>query len=130
MTPGPATADLEPFFERYAAAFDAFDAQAVAAFLHCPCLMVNAEHVVPLTTPDAILANMRAVLRHHRAQGYARAAVSDVTELARSEGLAIVRVRWRVHRADETLLWDWLNSYQLVRAADADGWRIAVSTTH
>lgn len=119
---------IDVFFDRYRGAFDAFDADSIASFLHCPCFMVDRHSVVPWNTREAILRNCRGLLAYHREHGYARASVSDLETLARSEGLAIVRLRWRVFRADDSLLWEWVNTYNLIESDG--GFRIVASTTH
>ncbi|MGI9432939.1 MAG: DUF6841 family protein [Myxococcota bacterium] len=119
---------FELYFRTYAAAFDAFDADEIAAHFHCPCLMVNSEIAVPLTARHAIVSNMRAVLSHHRAEGYSRAAVTDVASRLQAAQLATVEVGWRVTRADESLLWEWRVTYNLVDYEDR--WQILVATTH
>jgi len=119
---------IEAFLLDYASAFDAFDAERIAACFHCPCLMVDRAAVAPLETPEAILANTRAIFEQHRAIGYARAEVSELETTLQAGNLAIARVRWRVFREDGSLLWDWRNTYNLV--AEAGTWRILVATTH
>jgi hypothetical protein len=89
------------YFRDYALAFDAFDPERIACFFHLPCLMVDRGGAAVLTTRDQLLENMRAVLEHHRQ---------------------------RILREDDSPLWDWRNSYQLVDYGE--GWKIAVSTTH
>jgi hypothetical protein len=119
---------FELFFREYAAAFDAFDAERIAGLFHCPCLMVSADIVVPLTTQHAIVSNMQGLVAYHRQEGYARARVSDVRVSKQAPNLAHVTVRWQVLRADESVLWDWKNDYELVDYGD--GWKILVSTTY
>ncbi len=40
---------FELYFQQYAAAFNDFDAEAIAAFFHAPCLMVNGEYANTLS---------------------------------------------------------------------------------
>ena len=119
---------LATWFADYAAAFDAFDVERIAARLHCPCLMVSSEGAVALTTRDAIRANMRAVLDYHRSEGYARAEVSELRTQLQGSRLASSEVAWRVFRSDDSPLWQWRNTYQL--ADYGEGWRVLVATTH
>ena len=100
----------------------------MAGFFHCPCLMVNGDFVAPLTSEDAILANMRGLVAHHREQGYGRAVVADLDVQLASESLAIVSVHWRVFDREDALLWDFRNTYNLVRYDS--NWKVLVSTTH
>ena len=116
------------YFRDYALAFDAFDPERIACFFHLPCLMVDRGGAAVLTTRDQLLENMRAVLEHHRQQGYARAAVCEIEAHRQAASLATAQLRWRILREDDSPLWDWRNSYQLVDYGE--GWKIAVSTTH
>jgi len=119
---------FEQLFRDYATAFNAFDAERIAAYYHCPCLMVTDELVTSFPTDDAILENMRALLEHHRAQDVGRAEISDLRLDLQSESLAIVRIQWNVHDRKDAPLWSWFNSYNLVD--HGSGWKILVSTTH
>lgn len=65
-------ATVERFFTRYAAAFDAFDPEAIASFYHVPCMMIRAGEVATLSTRSAVLANMKALVSLHRSRGYTR----------------------------------------------------------
>jgi ketosteroid isomerase-like protein len=119
---------FETFFADYADAFDRFDAEAIASFYHCPCMFVSAEGVAVLDAPDAIDANMRALLAAHRTQRIARAHVLALRTERLAPGLALVHVRWSVASREGTRLSEWSNTYQLVDRGE--GWRIAISTTH
>lgn len=118
---------FEKLFRDYALAFDSFDAARVAAFFHCPLLLVGKDGAISLTTESAIQGYTKGLLSYHREQGYARASVRDVEVQTQGPNLAITRVRWQVYRADDSLLWEWSNSYNLI---DDDGWKILVATTH
>lgn len=124
----PLEPTLRAFFDDYAAAFDAFDAERIASFLHCPCLMVNGEFVAALTTREAAVANMRAVLDHHRREGVGKSRASELRFERQAPKLAIATVRWRVADTQGAPLWDFANTYNL--ADYGDGFRILVSTTH
>lgn len=119
---------FETWFLDYARDFDAFDAEAIAARFHCPCMLVSRDGVVPLTTRDAILANMRAVMAHHRAEGYGQATVTELRVDRQAPSLAIARVRWNVVDPEGAPLWDWWTSYNL--ADLGEGWTVLVATTH
>jgi len=90
--------------------------------------MVNDEFVISFSTPDAILQNTTGLLAHHRSQNVGCARVSELKVEHQSENLAIVCVRWRIYDRAGALLWNWLNTYNLVD--HGSGWKIAVSTTH
>ena len=91
---------FEEYFSHYARAFDRFDAERIAACYSCPCLMVNDEFVVSLSTPGEIHQNTTGLLVHHRSQTVGRARVSEFKAEHQSENLAIVRVRDRMSHAE------------------------------
>ena len=119
---------FEQFFRDYALAFDSSDPERVAAFFHRPLLLVGKDGAVSITEDDAIMGYTHGILEHHRANGYARAAVRDIEVTKQAPNLAIVSVHWQVFQADEALLWDWRNTYNLLE--EEGGWKILVATTH
>ena len=118
---------FDRYFRDYAAAFDAFDAERIAAFFHRPLLLVGPAGVVEIAE-TAIPAYTHGLLEHHRESGYARAEVRDIEARQPAPNLAIATVHWQVFREDDTKLWDWWNTYNLFE--DAGGWKILVATTH
>jgi len=130
MASGEAHLDdlFEDYFRSYALAFDAFDAERIASYFHCPCMMVNANAVASFDTREAILRNMEGILRHHEGEGYDHARVGEFRVDRQAENLVTASLRWRVYKSDGSILWDWINSYNLVDYGD--GWKILVSTSH
>ena len=119
---------FEDYFRSYALAFDAFDAERIASYFHCPCMMVNANSVASFDTREAILRNMEEILRHHEGEGYDHASVGGFRVDRQAENLVTVSLRWRVYKSDGSILWDWNGSYNLVDYGA--GWKILVSTSH
>jgi ketosteroid isomerase-like protein len=122
-------ADLfETFFRDYALAFDASDSESIASYPALPCTFVNGTFSVSFDSPESIRRNTEEILRHHKAEGYHRATVSDFEVVKQGDNLASVSVRWRVYKSDDSILWEWSNSYNLVDYGH--GWKILVSTIH
>jgi len=119
---------FESFFADYAAAFNSFDAEALASFFHCPCMFANQEAIVVLSDRAAIHANMRALIEYHRSQHFERASVLGLRAEQQASNLAVVLVRWHVADPSGATLWEWSNSYNLCDLGE--GWKIHVSTTH
>jgi len=119
---------FEIYFADYAAAYNAFDADAVASFFHCPCMFANREAIVVLSSRATIHANMRGLLDYHRRKNFECASVLRLRAEQQASGLAIVHVRWSVADKSGAALWEWSNSYNLCDLGD--GWKIHVSTTH
>ncbi len=116
------------YFERYAAAIDAFDAEAITAFFQVPCTMVNNDYAAHLMTPEAVLSNMRAICAYHTREGYGRARPTDVRVRETSPQVRLAEVDWEVDDREGQPLWRFTNTYQLTKYED--DWRILVSTTH
>ena len=116
------------WFERYAVAFDAFDADALSGFFVAPCLMVSEQAgAVFLRDEDAVRSNMTALCDYHRASGYERALVRALQVREASPSCRFATVDWRIER-QAAAAWDFTNTYQLVQRSGE--WRVLVSTTH
>ena len=125
------SAELELWLREYAEAFDAFDEEGLASRFHCPCLMVGPGHVAELPTPAAIRANVRAILAHHRDRGFGSARIRNLSVDLAGTRIAFATVDWEVVAPDGAPLWEFRNTYNLVRSPEAPGdWKILVSTTH
>ena len=123
------SADLGPFFARYARAFEAYDAEAVAACYAAPCLLVRDGTTVAHGAPEAVEASVRALLDLHRAWDVQTAQPAEVVVLEAAPGHAVARVDWRLGRTKSRVAWTFSTTYTLVPGA-AGGWRIAVAVTH
>ena len=64
---GGAVTDVRPFFEAYGRAFEAYDADAIAATYATPCLFVRDGVTVAAGTTDDVLESVRSLLDLHRA---------------------------------------------------------------
>jgi hypothetical protein len=120
--------DFTPYFQRYAEAFEAFDADAIAACFTTPCLFVRDGSTEAASTVEAVTASVEALLALHRAWDVQTVHVTEVAVLETGPGHTIARVRWALSRAANRVPWTYATTYTLVPAG-AD-WRIAVAITH
>lgn len=120
--------DVRPFFERYARAFEAFDAEAIAACFVAPCLFVRDGATEATRTDADVAASVHALLDLHRAWDVQTVAVGEVAILEQGPGHALARVGWQLGRTKSRLTWSFATTYALVPSDD--GWRIAVALTH
>ena len=74
---------FEDYFADYATAFNDRDAERIAAFFHCPCLLVNGDLVAHLDDPRVIRSRMEALLDHHRDEDVGRVAVAGLEPCSR-----------------------------------------------
>lgn len=119
--------DFDDWFARYAAAFDAFDPDAIASFYRVPCLMVRSGGVYPCEDHERLLAMLRTRIASHQAQGCERTTADAVSATVLGNGLALVTVTWTIRFRDAPPM-TFRNTYEVIRL---DGrWSIIVSTTH
>lgn len=122
---------MEPvpsFFGRYARAFAAYDADAIAACYVVPCLFVRDGTPVSVVTAEGLAESVAALLDLHRAWDVQTVRPAEVAVLEHGPDHATARVDWRLGRSTSRMAWTFATSYTLV--PDADGWRVAVAVTH
>ena len=120
--------DVRSFFDRYARAFEAYDADAIAASFLTPCLFVRDGTTEATTTTEEVTASVRALLDLHRAWDVQTAAPAEVTVLEEGTSHAIARVEWTLGRTHSRVAWSFATTYTLVPGED--DWRIASAVTH
>jgi hypothetical protein len=126
------------FFDRYRAAFDTLDGDAVADLWHVPCAIagVHASAAHGQTTwwhEDAPMRdNMRALCAVYRNSGYARASFELRSLTPMGPHHAFADVAWVLHRSDDhpagALLQAFRTGYQLIRSAQ--GLRVMMCVAH
>jgi ketosteroid isomerase-like protein len=121
-------AGVADFFARYAAAFDARDAAAIASFYHVPCLLIRSGSAVAFQTADALAANLRALVESYASQGYERATFAESAVVFLDRDFALVTVPWTIELRGAGATQSFRNTYEL--ALLAGRWGIVVSTQH
>lgn len=116
------------FFDRYAQAFEAYDADAITSFFQTPCLFVREGTTEASATPEDVAHSVRLLLDVHRAWDVQTAEPDDVAVLEEGAHHAIARVGWKLGRTNSRVAWSFATTYTLV--AGADDWRIASAITH
>ena len=120
--------EVRPFFERYAKAFAAYDADAIGACFAVPCLFVRDGETEAVATAEGVATSVAALLDLHRAWDVRRVRPAEVALLEQGPGHALARVDWVLGRPKSRLRWRFATTYALVPADD--GWRIAAAVTH
>ncbi|WP_412061077.1 nuclear transport factor 2 family protein [Rubrivirga sp. IMCC45206] len=120
--------EVAEFFARYAAAFQAFDAEGIAACYAAPCLFVRDGETAAAENAIAVAASATALLDLHRAWDVQTVEPGGVIVLERAPGHIVARVDWRLGRAGSRIAWEYATTYALVPAGT--GWRIALASTH
>ncbi|MEM1117951.1 MAG: nuclear transport factor 2 family protein [Bacteroidota bacterium] len=119
---------VAPFFEAYARAFEAYDADAITGAFTVPCLFVRDRTTEVRDTEAGVRESVEALLKLHRAWDVQKAEPRDVHVLEAAAGHAVVRVDWRLGRKRTRIRWTFATTYTLV--PNGDGWRIASAITH
>ena len=119
---------VSEYFARYAAAFDAFDAEAIAEFYHLPCMLVRSGGVVAFSAREEVLANMQALVSFYRSRGYRRASFDEVRVVSLGGGLLLATVPWTIHLSAAGAVESFRNTYELIEMHGR--WGIIVSTMH
>ena len=119
---------LGPFFDDYARAFAAYDADAIAACYVVPCLLVRDGAPVSVATAEGLAGSIAALLDLHRAWDVQTVRPAEVAVLEHGPDHATARVDWRLGRAASRMAWTFATTYTLVPGAG--GWRVAVAVTH
>jgi hypothetical protein len=128
-TPPTLAADVAGFFAGYAAAYDAFDAAAIAERFDVPSYILHADRdSAAFTSREALVANMERVNEINRANDYGRAEPGALTLKILAPTLVLATVPWTIRTRAGSVLWRFTCTYNLARRAD--GWKILVCTNH
>lgn len=119
---------LRLYFERYAGAFEAFDASSIAGHFAMPCLFIRGGQPDVCTTNEALRVSVEALLDLHKTWDVRRAKLHSVTVLETGPNHLIVRIDWRLGRKGR-IRWAYSTTYVLIPAKEGN-WRIASALTH
>lgn len=120
--------ETRAFFDRYGAAFEAYDAAVVASHFAVPALLVRDGVPTVLADDAAVLDSVERLLDLHRAWGVETCRVADLADIEAAPAHRLVRVNWRLGRRASRLRWTYTTTYTLV--PHGDDWRIAAALTH
>jgi hypothetical protein len=126
--------EVSGFFDRYRAAFNTLDGDAVADLWHVPCAISGAHagdaHAnVTWWHDDAPMReNMRALCEVYRTSGYAHATFELRHFTPMGPHHAFADVAWTLHRGDDSVLQAFRTGYQLMRSKS--GLRVLMCVAH
>lgn len=124
--------EAREFFERYRAAFNRLDGDAVADLWHERSGIADHKQGVGALTwwPDdaPMRSNHRALCDLYRTLGYHSADFEILDHLAMGHCHAFVRLHWTLRRADGSVLQSFHTGYQLMRTAH--GPRVLMATAY
>lgn len=123
---------LIDFFDRYRAAFERLDGDAVAGLWHTPSAIADSRdghgRVTVWTETAPMRANMRALCAAYREAGFERAEFELLDGLCFGADHALAHLRWTLWRRDGSMLQRFCTAYQLLRGAA--GWRVFGATAY
>lgn len=112
---------LIDFFDRYRAAFDRLDGDAVADLWHTPSAIADSRgghgRIVVWTEDAPMRANMHALCAAYRSSGFARTEFELLDHLGFGPDHAVAHLQWQLWRTDGSLLQRFRTGYQLLRTA-------------
>ena len=126
--PEVSTDALRLYFERYASAFETFDASAIAEHYAMPCVFIRGGQTDACTSSDALRVSVEALLDLHKTWDVRRAKLKKIDVLETAPEHLIVRADWRLGRKGR-IRWAYSTTYVLIPASDGD-WQIASALTH
>ena len=120
-------AEIEIFFQGYAAAYNEGDAVAVARHIAAPSLLIERTATVWSTDAD-VLAAMERLLAFYRANGFKRASCVLKHVVGQGTDHAVADVLWTIERMAGAAPWSFHTGYDLHRANGR--WRIVACTAY
>lgn len=116
------------FMLRYAAAWDAYDLEAILDAYHTPCAIY--KDGVQIANPDEVTKRryFGDLLDRYRGSGVVGSEMSGFSVHDLGHNSALVTVRWTSRRADRSVASDYLDSYHFGRIGEA--WKILDDTVH
>ena len=119
---------IQAFFDEYAAAFNALDGDAVARLYAVPAGIVDAGGSTHWPDFEAIRANMVAVCRLYRDDGFVWARFAPSAHIAQGEIFAVADVAWTIELDGGRPPKIFNTTYNLMRVGPA--WRVLLCTAY
>lgn len=108
------------FLDSYASAFNAQDADAIAAHFALPCILIDGDPIL-WATPDQVVANMQRLIGLYRESGFRAAGYAIDALLPQGADALVLNLLWTLTR-DPRPQWQFRTGYTLRRIDDA--WKI------
>jgi len=122
------TAEIRAFFEKYCAAFNQLDGEAVAQLYAVPSGIADDTGYTHWSTFEPICENMVALCGLYRKNGYATASFEPGAFIQQGDHFAVADVQWRIERTGGQEPWRFGTTYNLMRSPR--DWRILVCTAY
>jgi len=115
-------------FRRYAQAFQALDARAVAHHFNEPAFSITPRGVVPLPSGAAVEHHYRGLMAELPAMGYARTEFSQLREERLNDDLAVVTGTgvWKKASGEDLIQFGVMYTMRRVQ----ESWRIVIAVVY
>ena len=121
--------EMSDFFGRQYDEAWKVDGNEIAKLYCAPTITVRGDGSIHcLQSQNELAQFFQGVLDTYRSQGFAGGTIHDLMVVPIGERSALATIKWKILRADGSLIREWRQSYNVVRLAE--GWRILVSTFH
>ena len=116
------------FIREYGRAFDRYDLTAIMNSYYFPCFIVKAGKIHTLVTEEAKRSYFEDLLDGYRDAAYARAETPTIEVKHLGPDSALVTVNWHCLDDDDEVVFDFWDTYHLVRVGSE--WRILGDTVY
>lgn len=120
--------EVQSFFDRYRAAFNRLDGDAVADLWSAPSGIAGRGGFTVWADDAPMRDNMRRLCEVYRANGFARTEFELIEHVPLGADHAFANLRWSLWRGDGSLLQRFRTGYNLARGAQ--GIRVLVCTAY
>ena len=118
---------IQRLFDRYNDAFLARDAKRIAACYHVPCMTIRADGSFHIFESGAEIERFFATVSEtYHEEGMRSFEMRDVEVRMIGSESALVSMEWFMKRADDTIIRNWRQSYNLLKQGDE--WVFLLST--
>lgn len=121
------SAEIGALLRRYAEAYMAGDAHAVADMCEVPLLAVRGGEPIHPADRPAVVEHFAGLMAAYRKAGAAVADLAAIEILDQGDSAALATARWHVRSAAGVLIRDFRTTYQLL---GPDPWRIVSYVNH
>ena len=123
------TETIETFFQKYASAAEAMDAEALASMHYTPCIKVHGDgRIECLHTHENIRAFFEELRTKYAERDHGHSRRSDLLETPIGSAAVLASLTWEQFRKNGTLYRRFRRSYNLVRIGS--NWKILVAIAH
>ncbi len=124
----PSPEFFKKFITDYGQAWDNYDLQTIIDHYYTPCFIFKAGKVYANVTEEVKLRYFQNLLEAYQQQRVSQAEIPHCEVKSLGDNSALVTVEWVCKRADGAVVFDYWDSYHLIRIDRQ--WKILDDTVH